>query len=57
MRLTPAQSIKAYCLQCAETKKGVRLCADYQCPLYRWRKGKEQKDELFYDNRQNRKKR
>lgn len=54
-RLTPAQSIKAYCRGCAETKKGVRECADTNCPLWRWRKGTEVKDDLFREYRGNQK--
>ena len=50
-RMTPAQSIKAFCLQCGETKKGVRECPDRNCPLWRWRKGSEVKDQLFRENR------
>lgn len=46
-RLTRANAIKKDCFDCAGgTKRLVRLCASYECPLWRFRKGIEIHDEL-----------
>jgi len=34
------KSIRAFCLECSTTPKEVRLCPNTDCPLYRYRMGK-----------------
>lgn len=50
-RLTRAESIKAYCLNCSGgSKKSVRECASYDCYLWRYRKGNEIHDEMHINS-------
>lgn len=50
-RLTRAEAIRLKCLDCCVYQASeVRLCTCTNCPLWRYRKGREEKDEL-YNNR------
>ena len=47
-RLTRAQAIRLKCIDCcAGQKPEVRLCHIKECPLWRFRMGKEERDENF----------
>jgi len=48
-RLTKAKAIRAKCLDCCcDQSSEVRLCPTKDCPLWRYRMGKEERDELYY---------
>jgi hypothetical protein len=48
-RTTKAEAIKLKCLDCCCYQLNeVRLCPSVDCPLWRYRMGKEEKDELYY---------
>ena len=47
-RVNRAKAIRLKCLDCcAYQQNEVRLCTSYNCPLWRYRMGKEEKDELY----------
>jgi len=49
-----AKAIRLKCLDCcAYQSKEVRLCTSYDCPLWRYRTGKEERDELYYQSKLN----
>ena len=48
-RLNRAKAIRQKCLDCcAYQQNEVRLCTSYACPLWRYRMGKEERDDLYY---------
>ena len=55
-RLTKAQAIRQKCLDCCVYQpKEVRLCPTKDCPLWRYRMGKEERDELYNESHLNKK--
>ena len=47
-RVNRAKAIRLKCLDCMVYQpKEVKLCTDYNCPLWRYRMGKEEQDELY----------
>lgn len=47
-RLTPTKAIRAKCLDCCCGQQAeVRLCQILTCPLWRYRMGREERDELY----------
>lgn len=47
-RMTPKKAIKAKCLDCCCGQSNeVKLCRAKTCPLWRWRRGREEHDELY----------
>ena len=47
-RLTRKKAIRLKCLDCcAGSSAEVRKCTCYNCALYRYRLGKEDRDELY----------
>jgi hypothetical protein len=49
IRLRASKAIRAKCLDCVCWQPSeVRECTTVTCPLWRWRMGKEQVDELYY---------
>lgn len=47
-RLTPIKAIRAKCLDCCCGQSAeVRSCQINQCPLWRYRMGREERDELY----------
>lgn len=47
-RLNRAKAIRKKCLDCcAYQQNEVKLCTSYNCPLWRYRMGKEEQDELY----------
>ncbi len=47
-RLTPMKSIRAKCLDCCAGQQAeVRRCHIKRCPLWRYRMGREERDELY----------
>lgn len=47
-RLTRKKAIRLKCLDCcAGNSAEVRKCTCYNCPLYRYRLGKEDTEELY----------
>lgn len=47
-RINRAKAIRLKCLDCcAYQHNEVRLCTSYNCPLWRYRMGKEERDELY----------
>lgn len=48
-RVSRAKAIRLKCLDCcAYQPLEVRLCSSYDCPLWRYRMGKEERDNLYY---------
>lgn len=48
-RLNRAKAIRSKCLDCcAYQTVEVRLCTSYECPLWRYRMGKEERDDLYF---------
>lgn len=48
-RITRAKAIRLKCLDCCCNQWAeIRLCEIKQCPLWRFRMGTEEKDELYY---------
>lgn len=48
-RILPIKAIRAKCLDCCGYQDAeVRKCASSECPLWRYRMGKEERDELYY---------
>lgn len=48
-RLTRAKAIRLKCLDCCCFQSNeVRLCPSKEWPLWRYRMGSEEKDELYY---------
>lgn len=48
-RLNRAKAIRQKCLDCCCYQSAeVRLCTSYACPLWRYRMGKEERDDLYY---------
>ena len=53
-RFSRSKAIRLKCLDCcANQHLEVRLCTSYDCPLWRYRMGKEERDELYYQNKSN----
>lgn len=51
-RLNRAKAIRLKCLDCCvDQPKEVRLCPTMNCPLWRYRMGKEERDDLYYQSR------
>lgn len=47
-RLSPMKAIRAKCLDCcADQQAEVRFCEVFCCPLWRYRMGREERDELY----------
>jgi len=52
-RISRAKAIRLKCLDCCAYQSAeVRLCTSYACPLWRYRMGKEEHDELFLQSHQ-----
>jgi hypothetical protein len=48
-RLTKAKAIRIKCLECCYYQPiEVSKCVSKDCPLWRYRTGKEERDELYY---------
>ena len=48
------EAIKNYCIWCCgDDKKEVALCTAKNCPLWRWRKGKEDKSTVGFQTKNN----
>lgn len=47
IRTTAGKAIRLKCLDCAGSSNEVLLCAIRKCPLWRFRRGKEERDELY----------
>ncbi|MFR7590253.1 MAG: hypothetical protein ACLUVC_02325 [Longibaculum sp.] len=48
-RISRAKAIRYKCLDCCGfSPSEVRECTSYTCPLWRYRMGREEKDELYY---------
>lgn len=48
-RLTMSKSIRAKCLDCCNGQQAeVRKCHIKKCALWRFRMGREERDELYY---------
>lgn len=55
-RLTRQQAIRAKCLDCCcGSQNEVKLCSIKSCALWRFRMGKELKDELYQQSISNKK--
>ena len=55
-RITRAKAIRLKCLDCcADQSAEVRKCPAEHCPLWRYRMGKEENDELKYKKKNNNK--
>lgn len=53
-RISRAKAIRFKCLDCCGYRSNeVRLCTSKDCPLWRYRMGKEERDELYYASRSN----
>lgn len=52
-RLTRSEAIRKKCLSCVGTSQQVSKCCDYDCPLYRYRSGKEERDDLYTFTKRN----
>ena len=51
-RLSRARAIRLKCLDCCAYQiVEVRLCPSADCPLWRYRMGKEERDDLYYQNK------
>lgn len=53
-RLTPLRAIRLKCLDCAYTSNEVDLCPCVDCPLYRFRFGKNPNVQLSEEERERR---
>ncbi len=52
-RITRAKAIRLKCLECsAQQPSEVRCCEMKDCPLWRYRMGREERDELYENSRQ-----
>jgi hypothetical protein len=52
-RITRAKAIRLKCLDCCCNQYAeIRLCEIKECPLWRFRMGKEEKDESYYRTHQ-----
>jgi len=50
-RITRAKAIRLKCLDCSnQQSKEVKLCPITDCPLWRYRQGSEERDDLYYKN-------
>ncbi len=50
-RINRAKAIRLKCLDCSVYQPlEVRECTSYDCPLWRYRMGKEERDELYYNS-------
>lgn len=48
-RVNRAKAIRLKCLDCCcGSSNEVSLCPSKECPLWRYRRGKEEHDELYY---------
>lgn len=57
-RLNPVQAIRKKCLDCCGFQsKEVKLCVSVNCPLWRYRMGKEERDDLYEKNKTDNQKR
>lgn len=53
-RLSRSQAIREKCLDCCAYQRAeVRLCPSTSCPLWRYRRGKEEHDDLYQNNSKN----
>lgn len=52
-RYTRSQAIHKKCLECSVSQKEVRKCEEADCPLYRYRTGKEDRDDLYQSSKRN----
>lgn len=51
-RISRAKAIRYKCLDCCSFQTNeVRDCTSTTCPLYRYRMGHEEKDELYYQSK------
>lgn len=49
VRLNRAKAIRQKCLDCCGYQQAeVRLCTSYDCSLWRYRMGKEERDDLYH---------
>ena len=47
-RLTPMKAIRAKCMDCCcDQLREILYCPIIHCPLWRYRKGREERDELY----------
>ena len=52
-RINRAKAIRLKCLDCCcGSSNEVSLCPSKECPLWRYRRGKEERDELYYASQQ-----
>lgn len=48
-RISRAKAIRLKCLDCCVYQANeVKLCVSYDCPLWRYRMGHEEKDNLYF---------
>lgn len=52
-RYTRSQAIHKKCLECSESQKEVRKCTNTNCPLFRYRTGREDRDDLYQSSKRN----
>lgn len=51
IRINRAKAIRQKCLDCCAYQYAeVKLCTSYECPLWRYRMGKEEKDDLYFQS-------
>ncbi|WP_296880211.1 hypothetical protein [Thomasclavelia sp.] len=49
-RISRSKAIRLKCLDCCAFSPGeVRECKSIDCPLWRYRMGREEKDRLYYE--------
>lgn len=52
-RVNRSRAIRLKCLDCCNYQSNeVKLCTSIECPLWRYRMGKEERDELYYQAHQ-----
>lgn len=52
-RVNRSRTIRLKCLDCCNYQSNeVKLCTSIECPLWRYRMGKEERDELYYQAHQ-----
>ena len=53
-RIPRSKAIRLKCLDCcAYQYLEVKQCTSYDCPLWRYRMGKEERDEVYYQSKAN----
>ena len=56
MRLTPTKAIRVKCMDCCcQQQAEVRRCSVKTCALWRFRMGREERDELYHTKYSNQK--